>query len=95
MSDISEGADTPEYRLLRELSYFDSDNEFLKRFYRQEEVGERVELLYCKPSNHLEIHHPQQPWPVEIPTVSSNVGRKYVLKYVKRQRKMFKKLAEM
>jgi hypothetical protein len=39
ISDITEGVDTPEYRLLRELNYYDSDNEFLKRFYRRDEVS--------------------------------------------------------
>jgi hypothetical protein len=95
ISDISEGADTPEYRLLRELNYLDSDTEFLKRFYRSEEVPERIELLYCKLPIDSEIHHPEQPWAVELPTLVSNVGRKYVLKYAKRQKKMYKKLVEI
>jgi hypothetical protein len=42
-----------------------------------------------------EIHHPTQSWAAETPTISSNVGRKHVLKYLKRQKKMCKKLAEL
>lgn len=40
--------DTPETKLLKELSYYDSDNEFMKRFYKMDEISERIELLFGK-----------------------------------------------
>lgn len=33
--------------ILKELGYWDNEHEFLKRYYRVDEVPERIQLLVC------------------------------------------------